>query len=310
MHLIVPFAAPLSEVGRQALSTLKLAQLDALLARLGVTARDEGDEYALSPPHERALARALGLAGGDGRLPWAAWLAGRDGIDTQGDLAWGLLTPVNWQVASDHILLTDPAALALDADESRAFLSLLRELFEAEGFAVLWGAPERWYVVHESLREQATASLDRVIGRSVDPWLPPGPQARRLRRLQNEVQMLLYEHPLNEAREARGQLPLNSFWLSGCGLRQPVADTPPWVDERLREPALNEDWGGWIAAWQALDAGPVAAALAALRRGEAVTLDLCGERGAVQLASRAPSIWQRLRRALRATPALPLLQTL
>jgi len=175
---------------------------------------------------------------------------------------------------------------------------------------VLWGAPERWYLVHESLRDLPTASLDRVIGRSLDPWLPQGPQARRLRRLQNEVQMQLFEHPLNEAREAQGQLPLNSFWLSGCGLRQAAAPGLPVVDDRLRSAALAEDWGSWIAAWQALDAGPVAAALAALRRGEAVTLDLCGERSAVQWASRPPSLWQRLQRTLRPTPALALLQTL
>ena len=38
--------------------------------------------------------------------------------------------------------------------------------------------------------------------------------------LAGEVQMLLYSHPLNDAREAQGALPVNSFWLSGCGMRQ------------------------------------------------------------------------------------------
>ena len=39
MHLIVPFAAPLSEAGRHALQTLKLPQLDARLGRLTQVAR-------------------------------------------------------------------------------------------------------------------------------------------------------------------------------------------------------------------------------------------------------------------------------
>src|SRR5690242_7914463 len=142
MHWIVPFAAPLSEAGRHALHTLKLPQLDTLLARSTEVLRDEGDELSLSTPHERALARALGFAGADGELPWGAWLAGQDDVDTD-DLAWGLLTPVHWEVGADHVRLTDPAALALDEAASRTFFEALRPLFESEGLALVFGAPLR-----------------------------------------------------------------------------------------------------------------------------------------------------------------------
>ena len=43
---------------------------------------------------------------------------------------------------------------------------------------------------------------------------------------------------------------------------------------------LAGDWGRWCGAWHALDAGPVAELLARARRGEPVTLTLCGERQA------------------------------
>src|SRR5438093_12287478 len=69
MHLILPFAAAQSDTGRHALQTLRLPHLDALLARLTPSQRDEGDELSLTTPHERALARAIGLVGDDGRLP-------------------------------------------------------------------------------------------------------------------------------------------------------------------------------------------------------------------------------------------------
>ena len=81
MHLLIPFAAPLSAAGRQALAALALPRLRALLGRLTEVERDEGDEWGLSPPHERALARALGWQGASGQLPWAARLAAADGID-------------------------------------------------------------------------------------------------------------------------------------------------------------------------------------------------------------------------------------
>ena len=60
MRLILPFAAPLSEAGRQALADLRLPRLDAWLAEAALVTRDDADEATLSPPHERAAARALG----------------------------------------------------------------------------------------------------------------------------------------------------------------------------------------------------------------------------------------------------------
>ena len=72
MHLLVPFASPLSQAGRQALNALVLPNLSALLALLCESARDDADEMTLSPPHERALARAAGITGPDGASPLAA----------------------------------------------------------------------------------------------------------------------------------------------------------------------------------------------------------------------------------------------
>ena len=79
MHLIIAFAALPSDGGRAAASPT-LPALDALVARWAEVGRDSGDEDSLSPPHERAMAAALGLHGADGCLPWAAHLAERDGI--------------------------------------------------------------------------------------------------------------------------------------------------------------------------------------------------------------------------------------
>ena len=300
--LILPFAGlPLNDDGRApAAEPPPLPNLAALLARLAPGTRDDADAYRLNPPHERALARALGLQAADGCLPWAAHTATADGIDA-GALAWGLLSPVNWQVGRESLTMGDPATLGLDTARSRAFFDLLQPLLADAGWPLLWGAPTRWYVTHESLAALPTASLDRVIGRNPDVWLPDTPAAKPFKRLASEVQMLLYTHPLNEAREAAGELPLNSVWLSGCGRRQtPRADAAVSVDDRLRAPALAGDWPGWCAAWQSLDAGPVAALRAAAERGETVLLPLCGERSAASFATgttRAP-LWQRVRARL------------
>lgn len=308
VHLVVPFAVPLAEAGRATLSSLALPRLQALLAASPGGVRDDGDEFSLSTPHERAIARALGLSGADGQIPWAARQARQDGIDTA-DLAWGLLTPVHLHVGTEQVSLTDPAGLALGEEESRAIFDAVRELFTSEGFAMLWAAPLRWYVAHECLAELPTASLDRVVGRNIDRWLPGSASARLVRRLQNEVQMLLYTHPLNDAREQRGLPPVNSLWLSGCGMAQADAAASPALDERLRDPALREDWPAWARAWEALDAGPLAGLLARLRAGETVRLTLCGERSG-ETFSPEWGLRARLGAWLRAPSVAPRLESL
>ena len=124
--------------------------------------------------------------------------------------------------------LPDPHNLHLSAQESHTLFEAVRPLFETEGWVMAWGAPARWYAAHDSLDGLPCASIDRVIGRNIDLWLPPTPQARLIRRLQNEVQMLLYQQPLNDARVGQGALPVNSFWLSGCGRARRPARPPTW----------------------------------------------------------------------------------
>ena len=294
MHLMIPFAAPLSEAGRQAARGLVLPNLQALLGTLLLQGRDDGDEWSLSPPHERALARALDWAGPDGALPWAARAAAADGVAV-GNLAWGQLSPVHWHLGTEQISLVDPAGLMLDDAASRTFLDAVRELFVSEGYAMAYGSAERWYIAHDSLAALPCASLDRVIGRNVDRWLGSDPAARRIRRLQSEVQMLLYTHPLNDQRQARGLLPVNSFWLSGCGVLQAEAVSGMQLDERLRAPALADDWAAWCKACETLDAGPLAALLSAERAGRAVELTLCGEKSSATWVRSERGWLERLR---------------
>jgi hypothetical protein len=310
MHLLIPFASALSEASTHTLRDLALPNLAKLLSAMPPVAAFGTDEYSLSTPHERALAEAWGWHGGDGGLPFAAHAAAADGIPV-GDQAWGLLTPVHWHVGRDHVSLADPAELKLSEEESRRFLDAIRHLFESEGWTLAYGAATRWYAAHDTLAGLPCASLDRVIGRNVDLWLESQPQARLLRRLQNEVQMLLYNHPLNDEREARGELPLNSFWLSGCGRAQPAAAAPGLhVDDSLRAPLLSGDWAGWAETWRTLDAGPIAGLLRATPAAGRIALTLCGERRA-QRFERAPrSAWQRITGAFRGVEPHTILESL
>jgi hypothetical protein len=311
MHVLIPFASTLSETSRQTFRQLNLPHLSQLLTRLTPGKPIGGDEQRLSMPHELALARIYGWSvDDDGCLPWAARLAAQDGIPVRNE-AWGLLSPVHFHIGTDHVTLADPQALRLSAQESHTLFEVVKPLFESEGWTMAWGGPTRWYCAHDSLDGLATASLDRVIGRNIQLWMPTAEQSRLVRRLQNEVQMLLYQQPLNDHRVGLGALPVNSFWLSGCG--RPQRATEPadlQIELSLREHALARDWPAWAQAWKALDAGPLRELLERSKRHEPVGLTLGGDRVAQTFSPEARGLWARLSGGLRATSPAPLLEVL
>ncbi|WHZ12476.1 MAG: Regulatory protein, RpfE type [Burkholderiaceae bacterium] len=300
MHLVVPFTCVASGACRDALNDLALPHLDRLLQRLAPAAVDRGDPASLTPPHERVLAKALGLSAPDGCVPWAAHEAAGAGLDEAGGInagmdadpdaqgtlgapsdAWAWITPCHWQVHGADLMMANPRALALRPDESQALLAAMRPFFEEDGIALRYAAPDRWLARGEPLRDLRAASLDRVVGREIGRWLPAAPEAAPLRRLQNEMQMLLYTHPVNDERSALALAPVNSFWVSGAGalpaLWQPPQHDAPRVIDALKDAALEDDAAAWADAWRALDAGELAAAERALHGGEPVQITLCGE---------------------------------
>lgn len=306
MHLMIPYASAAGEAGGAALQTLALPRLSALLGLMQPDGAPlGGDELSLDTPFELALRAA-------GQPVNAASAAAADGVEV-GQSCWALLSPMHLSVSSDQVLALDPQALQLSETDSRTLLSdLAGELFPAnEGWRHAWAAPDRWYIAHEDLQSLASASLERVINRPVDAWMP---EARRLRTLQNECQMLLHRHPLNAQREARGELVVNSVWISGCGRFEAASvQAGLQIERSLREPLLAGDWAAWCDAWRALDAGLIEDCLARAKRGETdIQLTLCGDREArrfrVQQQSGLQRLWQRL--SAPRSDAIPLLASL
>lgn len=314
-HLLIPLASSSDEGCARARRELELElpRLERLLARLTPAGTDAGDEHSLSMPHERVLAREYGLQAPDGCLPWAAWQVAQSGR-TAGSDAWAWITPCHWRVGRDHIAMDAPGQLELSAQHSQALLDAMRPYFEQDGIELHYDSPTLWLARGDIFRGMASASTDRVVGRVVDPWLPRDASMKTIRRLQQEMQMLLYTHPVNEARTQGGQLPVNSFWVSGTGALPSDAASRPAENLRiissLRDCALRGDWPGWAAAWQQVDAQDCAAWLADLDRGAPVRLTLCGERSARTWSGRGNSLMGRIGALLRGRQALSVLETL
>lgn len=306
-HLIIPYAASRSPTGQSALQGLKLFHLEQLLSTLTRVHVEQDDLDTPSPdmPHERIRAHVLNLPANHGDWPWAALEQGTPSPQPQ-----AYMTPCHWQIGMDQVVMLNPEHLQLTEAESQALLAAMQPFLTEDGLTVRYVHPTQWHVQGDMLQGVAGCSLDRVIGMNVNAWLPKGEAAQSVRRLQSEMQMLLYNHPVNDARLAQRRLTVNAFWLHGVGiLNQAPASPAPQMTLALRSAALREDAQAWRQAWQDLDT-QLLAPLAHARSRTPVTLTLCSEHAAHTYQSHTPSVWQRAQRLFRPLTVQSVLQAL
>ncbi|MBC7608069.1 MAG: hypothetical protein H7228_00600 [Polaromonas sp.] len=320
-HLVIPFARCSGDAWLQTMKNLphgkqgSLKNLGKLLQGMKLIETDAGEALSLSTPHERVLAKEKGLTDAeptvDGLIPWAAWEA-----KANTGKAWAFITPCHWAMGREHATLTDPAALELTETESKTLLAAMQPYFETGGITLHYVQPSRWLAEGEVFRHLPTASLDRVLGRNVDAWLPA---SKPIKLLQNEMQMLLYTHPLNDERGSRRLRSVNSFWVSGTGALPPTPPSPPTasspaqhitVPRILAQAAFTDDWTAYAQAWAALDASDIAAHLARQNSGETVRLTLCGESKAQTFETAKPGFFTRISSLLAPQPPLIILEQL
>ncbi|HWS74185.1 MAG TPA: hypothetical protein VN324_03485 [Quisquiliibacterium sp.] len=196
-------AAPLAR-------TLAGGALATVFARGRVA--DDGSDPAPIPrelPDERWLRARFGVAERDSV---AAWAAPALGLATP---RWRA-TPVHVEVGRHQIVLSDPLALEVGDLEAAALADAARASLAEAGFTLEVPRPGAWFLAGNEDWGLDTRAWTMAVGRSIDGYLPAGPQARQWRRLFTEVQMAWHEHPANLQRAARGLPPVNALWLDGC----------------------------------------------------------------------------------------------
>ena len=304
-HLIVPFAQCNGDDWLQVVTALKLKNLGYLLRGMKVIGTDNSKADSLSPPHERVLAKALKLTtSADGLIPWAAHEA--NGAPGK---AWAFITLCHWAMGREHATMTDPATLDLEEEQSQTLLAAMQPYFSTEGITLHYLQPTRWLAKGDVFCSLPTASTDRVLGRNVDRWLP---DSKAIKLLQNEMQMLLYSHPVNDTRSSKGQRTVNSFWLSGSGALTEAASAHPDVRtaRSLAQTALADDWMAYGKAWAHLDANDIALLLAQQKVGKSVRLSLCGESNALTFETTQLGVLAKFKNLLSPQPLTNLLEQL
>ncbi|WP_147628842.1 hypothetical protein [Pelistega indica] len=98
---------------------------------------------------------------------------------------------------------------------------------------------------------------------NLNDWYRQLSLPRELRALLNEVQMTLFNHPVNQAREQKRLKPLNHAWIYGGAqlnhFMQPLSNTEKHqntqtlIIDKLYLPHLHQDWGTWLATLPSID---------------------------------------------------------
>jgi len=230
-----------------------------------------------------AACRACGLVR-QSDCPVAPRLVRALGVEP-GKSYWLCAEPVSLEVGANDVRL---AAVIddLSPDDARTLVDALNAHFAQDRIEVLAPTPSRWFVRAHDVQRLSTRPPEAAIGAPLFDLLPRGDDSPRWRRWLNESQMILFEHPVNERRQAQGQLPANSLWLWGGGIDQRKAGASAPIfggDARTRE----------LAGASGIKVAPLPASLEALGdpASAVVWLDPIGGDGATRALAAIDRAW-------------------
>jgi len=148
-------------------------------------------------------------------IPNAA-LAWQQAGNETGSAYWLYTAPVHLVLQRDSFSLATPAPLPLEGDEINVLTNTLNRHFEADGMRFYWHE-NLWFLRLEKNPDIQTSVPQAAINKDIGAFLPTGEGAIKWARFTNEIQMLLFEHPINQAREIKRLPILNSLWCYGGG---------------------------------------------------------------------------------------------
>jgi hypothetical protein len=158
----------------------------------------------------------------------AAWDAGAAAGQTGGGL-W-LASPVHYFAGLDSVFLHPAGPLSLDGAEQDALVADFERVFSASPWT-LRSIGRRELLLAGPAIAASGADPAQFAGCDPSAGLPSGEGAATLRGLGAEMEMWLYEHPLNLERRGRGELPVTTLWLWGAqqnpGLMAPAGPQAP-----------------------------------------------------------------------------------
>lgn len=129
---------------------------------------------------------------------------------------WMYAAPVNMQLGRDSYFLTDPELIMIKEEESVALVESLNAHFAGLGY-YFYVKDNVWFLGLDNDPQITATHIKQVTNQDIANYLPQGEGALVWNKLQNEIQMLLFSHPINQIRESKGLPMINSLWCYGLG---------------------------------------------------------------------------------------------
>ena len=201
----------------------------------------------LTSAAEAASVRSVDLPGlaqiaryGSGHLlenGWRAWLASWAGhaslaheapatiaaaashtaaSDVDGRMVW-LATPVHLVAGLSSVHLDERGLLQVEPGVRQRLAADFNAVFAESGFHLEALSSTGFLMTSPSGTVADTVDPARVLGASINEALPSASAAPALRRVGTEIEMWLYDHPVNQDRAKHGKLPISALWLWGGG---------------------------------------------------------------------------------------------
>lgn len=171
------------------------------------------------------------------------------------DKPFWLAELVHLAPSRDGAALIPATDLQITPEQSQELLNAAQLLCEGTDFRLEPWSAHHWQL-HSAIELPAVFASPALVSRSaVNDWWDQNPATREWRRFVNELQMLYFNHPVNQARLHHGLPPINSLWPVGglAGNAWQPQPRPYQLFDTLTEPYLRQDWGLWLQSLQQLD---------------------------------------------------------
>ena len=139
-------------------------------------------------------------------------------VGDAGDKLWLRADPAWMRADMSTARMFAHGELGVSPTEVTALSPYLAELLAERGLAFDAPNATRWYLAcPDSMSIPDFADPECALGDDLRLHALSGSEGKFWRVLANDIQMLLHNHPVNEARVARGAAPVNGLWLWGAG---------------------------------------------------------------------------------------------
>ncbi len=124
-----------------------------------------------------------------------------------------MVEPTHLRTDRDRLLIAEAELLQLNTEEAEIIINAVNHHFSGELKLYLL-EDDLWLLgTNLDLEDLISYPIIDIVGENIDDFLPLGKSRLQLHKILNEIQMLLFNLPINQQRQDDGLMQVNSVWF-------------------------------------------------------------------------------------------------